>query len=103
MGKKVNLQCNKIIHLEDPMVIYNIYNLQTLEKLIDTVHNMHNPTTLNGKLFAGTLDVWYSWCLTKDGTGDYAINSLLYFRTVREKYVKMYKMFIDQYLSMRRQ
>ena len=45
MENKVNLQCNKIIHLENSMVMYGIYNSDTLEKLIDTVHKMHNTTT----------------------------------------------------------
>ena len=36
MGNKINLQCNKIIHLEDSMIIYGIYNSETLEKLINT-------------------------------------------------------------------
>ena len=42
MENKMNLQCNKIIHLEDSMVMYSIYNSKTLEKLIDTIHKMHN-------------------------------------------------------------
>ena len=33
MENKVNLQCNKIIHLEDPMVMYGIYNAETLRKV----------------------------------------------------------------------
>ena len=36
---------------------------------------------------------WYMWYLTKDGINHYAINSLLYLRLLREKYVKMYKEF----------
>ena len=47
MENKVNLQCNKIIYLEDLMVIYGIYNLETLEKLMTTVYKMHNTTTPN--------------------------------------------------------
>ena len=52
MENKVNLQHNKIIHLEDLMVMYGIYNSETLEKLIDTVHKMHNTTTLNEKNYS---------------------------------------------------
>ena len=47
MENKVNLQHNKIIHLENSMVMYGFYNLKTLVKLIDTVHKMHNTTTPN--------------------------------------------------------
>ena len=90
----MNLQCNKIIHLE--MVMYGIYDSGTLEKLIDTVHKMHNFTTPNEKLFAGKLSSRYTCYLTKDGINHYAINSLLYLRMLREKYVKMYEGFINQ-------
>ena len=37
---KVDLQCNKIFHLEDSMVMYGLYNSDTLEDLIDTVHKL---------------------------------------------------------------
>ena len=54
------------------MMMYGIYNLETLEKLIDTIHELHNSKTLNEDLYAGTLDSWYSWYLTKDGINYYA-------------------------------
>ena len=38
MENKLNLQCNKLIHLEDSTVMYGLYNAETLEKLITTVH-----------------------------------------------------------------
>ena len=37
MGNQINLQRNKIFHLEDSVVMYGIYNSDLLEKLIDTV------------------------------------------------------------------
>ena len=58
---KVNLQCNRIIHLENIMAMYGIYNSEALEKLINTVHIMHNTTTWNEKLFASKLTEWYKW------------------------------------------
>ena len=66
----------KFFHLEDSVVMYGIYNADTLEKLINTVHKMHNETTWNEKLFAGKLDKWYHWYLSRVGVGHYAINSL---------------------------
>ena len=57
---------------------------------------MHNTTIWNKKIFAGKLNHWFHWYLSKDGTGHYAINSLLYLTTLREKYVKMYEKFISQ-------
>ena len=56
---QVNLQRNKIFHLEDPMVMYSICNLDTSEKLIDTVHKVHNKTTWNKKLFVDKLNDCY--------------------------------------------
>ena len=51
MKDKVDIQCNKIFHLEDSMVMYGIHNSDTLEDLIKTVHKLHNTTTWNEKLF----------------------------------------------------
>ena len=39
MENKADIQCNKIFHLEDSMVMYGIYNFDTLEELMKTVHN----------------------------------------------------------------
>ena len=47
MENKVDLQCNRVLHLEDSMVMYGIYNSDNLEKLTDTVHRLHNQTTWN--------------------------------------------------------
>ena len=57
---KVDLQCNKIFHLEDSMVMYGVYNSDTLEDLIDTAHKLHNRTTWNEKLYSGQINNWYS-------------------------------------------
>ena len=76
MENKVDLQCNKIFHLEASMVMYIVYNSDILEKLVDTVHNVNNRTTKNEKLFARKLNHWYNWYLSRDGIGHYAINSL---------------------------
>ena len=94
MGNKVNLEQNIIFHFEDSMEIYGIYNSDTLEKLINTVYNMHNRTTWNEKLLASKFNHWYHWYLFNDGIGHYAINSLLFLTTARERYVKMYERFI---------
>ena len=96
MENKLDLQQNRVYHLEDAMVMYGIYNLDTLKKSIDTVHNMLNHTTWNEKLVARKIQLWYQRYLSKEGVGHYAINSLLFLTTAREKYVKMYKRFIDQ-------
>ena len=47
METKADIQHNKIMHLEDSIVMYGIYNTETVDKLIDTVHHIHNITTPN--------------------------------------------------------
>ena len=40
MENKVDLQCNRVFHLEDSMVIYGIYNSDILEALTDTIETL---------------------------------------------------------------
>ena len=85
-----------MFHLEDSMVMYGIYNSDTLEGLIKTVHKLHNTTTWNEKLFSGQIKDWYHWYLMTRGINQYAINSILFLNTLKEKYVKMYERFLNQ-------
>ena len=64
------------------MLMYGIYNAETLEKLIDTVNNIHNAMS---SLYANSL-----------GLHHYTINSLLYLRTVQDKYIALYRELITQ-------
>ena len=96
MDKKTNIQCNRIHHLEDTMIMYGVYNSDTLTDLIDTVHRMQNFTTWNKKTFAGKLHDWMELYAQNKGVHNYAINSVLFLTTVREKYVKMYERFIEE-------
>ena len=43
------------------------------------------------KMFVGEIEKWYRLYLSAKGVNYYAINSLLFLTTTREKYVKMYK------------
>ena len=65
IGKQLNLERNKIFHVEDSITMYSISNSDTLEKLINTVHNNHNRTTWNKKIFAGKLNSSNQWYLSK--------------------------------------
>ena len=78
------------------MVMYGIYNSDTLEALIETVHRLHNQSTWNERLFVGQIKDWYHWYLSAKGVSHYAINSLLFLTTTKEKYVKMYERSINQ-------
>ena len=84
------------MHLENSMVMYGVYNTETLEIIINTVHSMHNSTTEIERLFAGEFSAAYTWYINAPNTQEYAIDSLLYLRTVRDKYIQMYKEFITQ-------
>ena len=92
--KQVNLERNKIFHFEDQLVMYGICNSETIEKLINMIQHIHNKTW-NEKLFVGKLNNWYYWYLS-EGALHYAINSILYITTLREKYIKLYEKFINQ-------
>ena len=96
MNKKTNVQHNRIHHLEDTMIMYGVYNSDTLTDLIDTVHRMQKFTTWNEKTFAGKLHDWMEIYAQDEGMCNYAINSVLFLTTVREKYVKMYERFIEE-------
>ena len=76
--------------------MYGVYNSDTLEDLINTVHKLHNRTTWNEKLFSGQIENWYNYYSSSSGMQHYAINSLLFLTMVREKYVKMYEIFLNQ-------
>ena len=78
------------------MVMYGVYNSDTLKDLIDTVHRMQNFKTWTEKTFAGKLHDWMELYSRDEGVCNYAINSILFLTTVREKYVRMYKRFIEE-------
>ena len=44
MNDKTNIQHNKLMKLDNTMLVYGIYNAEMLEKLIKTVHEIHNTT-----------------------------------------------------------
>ena len=70
----------------------------TMQKLINTVHEIHNTTSSHERLSAGqqsslTLRSLYANAL---GLQHCSINSLLYLRTVQDKYIALYKELITQ-------
>ena len=98
MYNKTTIQCNKLMQLENSMLMYGIYNAETLGKLINTVHNIHNMTSSHERLFVGqhsslTPKSLYAHCL---GLHHYSINSLLYLRTMQDKYIMLYRELISQ-------
>ena len=63
MDDKANIQCNKLMKLENSMLMYGVYNAKTLEKLINTVHNIYNTTSSHERLFAGEHSPSIFWTL----------------------------------------
>ena len=65
MSNQANIQCNKLMKLDNSMLMYGIYNAETLEKLINTVQEIHNVTSyhenyLQGNTTLHSLD-YYTW------------------------------------------
>ena len=48
------------------------------------------------RTFAGRLNQWFELYLHQEGVHHYAINSVLYLTSIREKHVKMYERFIEE-------
>ena len=80
------------------MLMYGGYNAETLEKLINTVHNIHNTTSSHEKLFAGQHSsiIFKSLYVHPLGLHHYSINSLLYLRTIQDKYIALHRKLITQ-------
>ena len=53
MSILTDTQRNKLMHLENTLVMYGIYNAETSEKLIKMVQVIHSRQSLIEGLFAG--------------------------------------------------
>ena len=78
------------------MVMYGVYNVDILEKLIQMVHKMNTKSIWFEILYAGHVNKWFEMYSPSHGANHYAIHSLLYLRTIQEKYIKMYERFVNQ-------
>ena len=101
MNDQADIQCNKLIKLNNTMLMYWIYNAEILEKLINTVQEIHNVTSSHEKFFAGEHNPTIFRLLYMDALGiqQYAFNSLLFLRVVQDKYISLYKELITQLKS----
>ena len=95
MNKRVHIECNRVFHLEDSMIMYFIYNVDTLEKLIQMVHKMNTKSIWFEKLYVGHVNKWFEMYSSSQGANYHAIHSLLYLRTIQEKNIKMYERFVN--------
>ena len=53
MSNQANIQHNKLMKLDNTMLMYGIYNAETLEKLINTVQEIHNVTSSHENYLQG--------------------------------------------------
>ena len=99
MSATMDMQRNKLMHLENTLVMYGIYNVETLENLVQAVHALHSRQTLYESLFAGkTIAAYesYSQMHSLCGIQHYAVNSMFYLRTIKDKYIEISNVFISQ-------
>ena len=92
-------QRNKLMHLENSLIMYRVYNVETLEKLVKTAHILDSQQSLVENLFAGqkvAAYVIYSKMQNAQGVQHYVMNVLLYLHTIKEKYIAVYNEFITQ-------
>ena len=53
MSITMDIQRNKLMHLENSLIMYGVYNTETLSKLVKTAQVLHSRQTLVEQLFTG--------------------------------------------------
>ena len=98
MNDQINIQHNKLMKLDDTILMIGLYNAETLDKLINTVHEIHNAAFSHESLFAGEHNPSLFRMLYTDALGiqQYATNSLLFLRIIQDKYISLYRELITQ-------
>ena len=96
MNKKASIERNRVFHLEDSMIMCGVYNVDTLVKLIQMVHKMNTRLVWFEQLYTGHVNKWFEMYSSSQVANYYAIHSLLYLRTIQEKYIKMCERFMNQ-------
>ena len=93
------------MHLENILVMYGVYSAETLERLIQTVHALHSQQTMYKNLFAGKTPAayeYYSQMHGECGIQHYAINLMLYLRTIKDKCIKIKTNLFHKYTYMQK-
>ena len=90
MSITMKAQRNKLMHIENSLIMYRVYNTETLKKLVETVQVLHSLQSLIEQLFAGqqvaTYKI-YSKMQNAHSVQHYVMNALLYLHTIKEKYI----------------
>ena len=90
---------NKLMHLENLLIMYGVSNVETLSKLVKTVQVLHSHQILVEQLFTGQqVEAYEIYFKMQDASEvqPYVTNSLLYLQTIKEKYSVVYNKFITQ-------
>ena len=83
INSKAEIDCNRVYHLEDTMIMYGKYNSDTLMDLINTVHQMHNVTTSKEKIFVSEMNEWLKNKLAHiHNEFDYPVDVVLFLTTI---------------------
>ena len=99
MSVLMNTHRNKLMHLENTLIMYGIYNAETLKKLVKTIHALHSRQS---SLFAGQTSAAYGAYSLMHGACSiqhYTVNSMSYLHTIKDKYIEIYNLFCN-YASM---
>ena len=93
MDSEANIQHNKLMQVENSMLMYGVFSAETLENLIATVHNIHNTTSSHERVFTGqhSPSIFRTLYAHSLGLHHCSINSLLYLRIIQDKYVTLYR------------
>ena len=99
MSIQTDIQRNKNMYLENTLVMYGVYNAETLERLVKQFMHYTVDKHCTKRIFTGTTSTtcaFYSQMHGEWGIQHYAINSMLYMRTIKDKYMEIYHEFISQ-------
>ena len=100
LNSRANTDHYRVYQLEDTMIMYGKYNSDTLMELVNTVHQMQNVTTWKEQLFVSKMNAWLKHKLENiHSKFDYSMDAVLFLTTSKEKYIRMYKKFINELRS----
>ena len=67
MNKRMNIEQNRVFHLENSMIMYRVYNVDILEKLIQMLPKMNNRSVWYEKLYSGHVNKWFEMYSVSQG------------------------------------
>ena len=100
LSSRTDIDHNRVYHLEDTMIMYSKYNSDTLMEFVNMVHQMQNVTTWKKNIFVSEINDWLKCNLENICREfDYSMDTVLFLKTIKEKYVRMYEKFINKLRS----